>query len=274
MQYKVMTFNIQHGIDYLRRLASLPFNPAKIDLGNMTPEQMEELKKKAPRKEDPSLIDLEKVGKTIASEAPVFCALNEVRNDSHDECYTNQAKEIAAAAGMPYYYFAEAVYLGGLGPYGNALVSSWPIVEAETIKIPDPVVKDEPAYYETRCVLKAKLQSPEGKILTVLITHMGLAKQEARNAVQTILDTLDPTEPTVLMGDFNLTPDSDIIQPIFENFKSCMDLLPEGICTYPSDAPDIKIDYIFAAGPCDFVSAEIPEIIVSDHRPHTAVIKL
>lgn len=119
-----MTFNIQHGIDYLRRLSSLPFNPSKIDLSQLSPEQMEEFKKKVPHKEDPSLIDLEKVGKAIAAQGPVFCALNEVRNDSHDECYTNQAKAIAAAAGMPYYYFAEAVYLGGHGPYGNAIVSS------------------------------------------------------------------------------------------------------------------------------------------------------
>ncbi|MCF0136023.1 MAG: endonuclease/exonuclease/phosphatase family protein [Lachnospiraceae bacterium] len=272
MSYKIMTFNIQHGVDYNKRLAA--GKALKFDLAALTPEQMEEFKKQKPHKEDPSFIDLEQVGRTIAQQGPVFCALNEVRNASHDECYTDQARAIAAAAGMPYFYFAEAIYLGGKGPYGNALVSAWPILSAETVKIPDPEVKDEPAYYETRCLLKATLETPEGGKLNVMVTHMGLAKAEARNAVATVLANLDPDIPTILMGDFNLEPDHEILAPIHETFRSVGDLLPAGTKTYPSDAPDIKIDYIFAHGNVRFVSAEVPAVIVSDHLPHTAVIEL
>ena len=269
MQYKVMTFNIQHGLDHLRR-QSMP----RPDYSGLSEEQRKAAREAYMLDLDLKLIDLPKVAGGIRLVSPIFCGLNEVRDASDHPGYTDQAKTIAEEAGMGYHYFAKAIDLFEQGPYGNALVSSCPILSVETIGIPDPLVKDEDAYYETRCLLKAKLQLPDEKPLCVMVTHIGLARAEARNAIRTILENTVPGEPTVLMGDFNLEPDDEILKPLKEVYFDTTALLPEGTKTYPSHAPEIKIDYICVAGGVKAVSAEVPEIVISDHRPLTAVIEI
>ena len=49
--------------------------------------------------------------------------------------------------------------------------------------IPDPLVKDEDAYYETRCIIKAKV-NVNSELITVIVTHVGLAKSEEENAIK------------------------------------------------------------------------------------------
>ena len=275
MQYKVMTFNIQHGIDYLRSKAKRAELHRQME--TMSPEALNEFKAKMlQRTEDPTMIDLQLMADVIKKEDPILCALNEMRDISpiDDPCFGPQAAILSEMTGLPYHYFGKAIDLGERGPYGNAFISKYPIISAETIAIPDPEVKDEDAYYESRCLIKAKLALPEGKVLTLMVTHMGLAKAEARNAVACVLENLPENEPALAMGDFNLTPDSEILQPLNEKMQSATDLLPEGTCTFPSDGPNIKIDHIYAHGPIRLVSAAVPEAVASDHRPHTAIIEV
>ena len=52
---------------------------------------------------------------------------------------------------------AKAIDFGGKNPYGNAIISRYPIDEVRTVIIPDPEVKGYDGYYETRCVLVAKI---------------------------------------------------------------------------------------------------------------------
>ena len=272
MQLSIMTFNIQHGVDYNRR------DKASLKAFNeMTPEFLEKLKKAKPIGEDPSLIDLSLTVKAIQTCGAEIIALNEVRDVApglSDPCFTPQVQEIAEGLGYSYYHFGRAIDIAGKGLYGNGLVSKYPILSVETIPVPDPAVKDEPTWYESRCVIKAVIDV-NGQPLTVMVTHMGLASSEAKNAVQTVLAQVQPDMPTILMGDFNLTPDSPILQPLRSVFTDAGALLAPGAdLTYPSDAPDTKIDYIMAAGPVSFVKAEIPALVVSDHRAHTAVIEL
>ena len=269
MQYKIMTFNIQHGLDHLRRQA-LP----RPDYSGLSEEQRREVAAAYMVQIDRELIDLPKVAGGIRQIDPIFCGLNEVRNESNFPGFSDQAKTVAENAGMNYHAFGKAIDLFGQGPYGNGFVSSCPILSVETIGIPDPLVKDEDAYYETRCILKAKVQLPDGRPLTVMVTHIGLAKAEARNAVETILANTVPGEPTVLMGDFNLEPDSEILKPLWDGYTDTRPLLPAGTKTYPSHAPEIKIDYICVAGGVKALSAEVPELIISDHRPLSAVIEV
>lgn len=315
MQITVMTFNIQHGLNYLRSKK----RPAGTSV------------------EDPSLIDLSLVAEAIRSCGADIVALNEVRDVKpgiSDPCFMPQVKLVAQKLGYPYFYFGQAIEIPGKGVYGNGLISRYPICGAETVAVPDPPYRDEPVYYESRCVIRAVIDvgggsdavgesgaaekfaaagepdiagksaavcepavagEPDiagksaavcepaaagktgitGKRLTVLVTHMGLASSEAVNAVETVLSLVHPDEATVLMGDFNQTPGSPILKPLREIFTDAGELLAPGSdLTFPSDRPECKIDYIMAAGPVRFQQASIPELVVSDHRAHTAVVEL
>ena len=76
------------------------------------------------------------------------------------------------------------------------------------------------------------------------------------------------------MGDFNVTPDNPVLNPIKEKLKDAGMGFCENTPTFPSDNPKIKIDYIFVSSDIEVKHAEIPEKIASDHRVHTAEIKI
>ena len=196
--------------------------------------------------------------------------LQEMRDLGPDPDYTAQVKILAEKLGY-HYYFAKAIDFYGRSPYGNGLLSRYPILSAETVLIPDPSVKVYSGYYETRCILKAKIDIPGG--LNIIATHFGLNPDEQVSAVQTIIANL-PEERGVLMGDFNLRPNDRILKPIQERLFDTASLFTEEKVSFPSDAPDRKIDYIFTTNDLKVLEADIPALVVSDHRPHTAVIEV
>jgi len=194
--------------------------------------------------------------------------LNEMRDKGLIPDYTEQVKILAELTGMKYYYFAKAIEFPQRGPYGNGILSRVPIVKAESIPIPDPDPKGYTGYYETRCVLKAEL---EGGI-TVLVSHFGLNPDEQENAVNTVIKNLT-NEKCVLLGDFNVRPENPVLQPIRDLMKDTADHFDAPKLSFRSDNPDRKIDYIFVSPDVEVISADIPPIVASDHRPHVATVK-
>lgn len=220
-------------------------------------------------------IDFALMAKTILDCGADVVGLNEMRDlGAHPE-YAAQVETLARLTGMPYFYFAKAIDFEGsgpygpvYGPYGNGFLSKFPILSAETIPIPDPETRGYDGYYETRCLLKAKLANG----LTVLVTHFGLNPDEQENAVRTILAHL-PEERCVLMGDFNLLPEDPILAPIRSRMQDTADCFSQPKLSFPSDLPDRKIDYIFVSPDLRVLDADIPAVVASDHRPHTATIE-
>ena len=143
-------------------------------------------------------------------------------------------------------------------------MSRFPIERAETIPIPYPAVRSGTAYYEPRAVLRAKIAGH-----VVLVTHFGLNADEQENALGTVLPLLEESR-CILTGDFNVPPDAPVLSPIRAKTQDVDAFLPAGTMSFPSDEPRIKIDYIFTSRDCTVQSADIPAVVVSDHRPYFA----
>ena len=204
-------------------------------------------------------------------QGPDIVALNEVRGLGPAWEYTAQAETIAGMLGW-HCYFAPAIWFDGTSPYGNAILSRYPLLSAERILIPDPEVKDEDTYYETRCVLRARIAVAGG--ITVLVSHFGLAQSEQRNAVAKVLELLEEeTGPVILMGDFNMEPNDPILAPLLAKMEDAADKISSNSSSFPADNPEIKIDYILTKN-APVLCAEIPAIVASDHRPHTATVEV
>ncbi len=174
-----------------------------------------------------------------------------------------QAEKLAKRLGWQW-YFSEAFLDDGTEPFGNAVVSRFPIEHAETIPIPYPEVRSGTEYYEPRAVLRARIAGH-----TVLVTHFGLNPDEQDNALQTVLPLLE-ADRCILMGDFNVTPDNAVLSPIRSRMQDVDAFLPAGTMSFPSDCPRKKIDYIFTSSGYTVTSAGIPAVVVSDHRPYVA----
>lgn len=235
---RVMTFNIQHALDYKNQV-----------------------------------IDIELFVDKIQHYGADICGLNEVRGEGPLAGYTNQTEAIADGLGFNR-YFGEAIKVGGTSPYGNALVSSYPIISCETFLVPEPetfeIEYDEdgdPIHYERRGIIKA-IVDVDGKRLCVLVTHMGLYDIERRNAVGELCKIIDEIElPLILMGDFNTVPEDDALAPLYERLADTTDKsVKKCVSTYPSDSPGKKIDYIFYRN-LICLSSETVEEIISDHYP-------
>ncbi len=227
---KIMTFNTQHCLNYLEQ---------KIDFPIMA--------------------------RVIAESGADIIGLNEMRDRGKGRDYTDQTKALSELSGIPNYYFARAINMIGGGPYGNAFLSKIPIVKAQTILVPDPKIKIGKYMFETRCLLKAELENG----LTVLVIHFGLNKSEQKKAVETVLKNT-PKEKCVLMGDFNVTPDNEVLEPLREIFKDTAEFIKGDAFTFPSDKPNRKIDYIFVTKDIKVEASAVLPTVASDHRPVTA----
>ncbi len=212
-------------------------------------------------------IDFDIMAKTITDLGADIVGLNEMYNGG-EGAFLMQTGELGRRTGLVYSYFAKAIHEKE-GDYGNGFISRYPIIKAETIIIPDPNPKRTPGgYYETRCLLKATLENG----YTVLVTHFGLCRDEQENAVDTIINHI-PREKCILMGDFNVKPDDTILDPIRTKMKDTSSLFDCEKLSWPSDKPRMKIDYIFVSPDIEVISADVPSIVASDHRPHIAEIK-
>ena len=230
---KIMSFNTQHCLNYVER---------KIDYNIMA--------------------------KAIINCGADVVGLNEMYN--HPELFERcQTANLSSLTGLEHSYFAKAIDLDSGDDYGNGILSRYPILKAETIMIPDPVKKGSNDSYETRCILKVKLENG----VTVLVTHFGLNEDEQKNAVMTVLENLEK-EKCILMGDFNALPDDEVLKPIRERMKDTADAFKQTLLSFPSDNPDRKIDYIFTSEDIEIINADIPNIVASDHRPHTATVNI
>ncbi len=237
---KIMTYNIQHGANNL-------FNDD---------------------------INLDGVADILKKYQPAIVGLNEVRGEGPREDYTAQAEYIAEKAGYPYYFFGPAIMVEDENPYGNAILSKYPITSAEAVKIPDAEKVVFGTEYESRNIIKAKIDV-DGKIITVLATHFGLYPDEIVNAVYTAVENFED-EKCILMGDFNLTPDSLFITAfeLMEKFVDTASITDDPLYTYPSHEPDRKIDYMFVSRDIEVKSVTIPKTTQSDHTPYLAEIEV
>lgn len=229
---KIMTFNTQHCLNYVEQ---------KIDFDIMA--------------------------ETIRKCGADIVGLNEMRDKGIAADYENQTEILSNLTGLKNHFFAKAIDVCGANPYGNAILSKYAIVEAENIPIPDPDPKPGLSGYETRCILKAKLENS----LTVMIVHFGLNADEQKNAVNTIIRHAEK-EKCILMGDFNVSPGNEVLNPVRSIMDDVADYFKEPLFSFPSDTPRVKIDYIFATPDIKVVAADIPAMVASDHRPHTAEI--
>lgn len=212
-------------------------------------------------------IDFDAVAQVILDLGADVVGLNEIRGEGPHPDYTAQTEALAERTGMPYFYFAEALQLPH-GRYGNAILSRIPILHAETVMIPDPITpRVKSRTYETRCVLRAEL---EGGI-TVLVTHFGLNPDEKENAAATVLSQLTERR-CVLMGDFNVLPDSTVLEDIRARMRDSADVCSQPLLSFPSNRPDRKIDYLFVSPDVRVCDAAVPQIVVSDHCPYVATL--
>lgn len=245
MEFKVLTYNIMHGLDYKKLL-----NKERI-------------------------IDLDKICEIIKKSNPDIIGLNEVYNDIEEKISVPQAQYIASKLGYQYYYFGKAITIHETIEYGNAIISKYPIKNIKKHMIEDPKIKDEDVYYETRNIIECEIEINDVSYKT-FVTHIGLAKSEQKNGIDK-LKSLIKDEKVFIMGDFNMEEDNENIISLSKLVDNTSYLIDDSIkgnkLTYPSINPKIKIDYIFTKN-INVKQVQVIKEVGSDHYPVEIVVEI
>lgn len=150
--------------------------------------------------------------------------------------------------------------------WGNAVLSRYPIEHIEHLPMPN---NSEIRFNRAYLVVTLAVH---GQLVQVVATHLHHIEREPQHRlpqVRALLNRVDWSRPTVLLGDLNAQPHHREIQLLVGS-----GLLRTGPATptYPADQPRRQIDYVFATNHFSFKDVEATPTTASDHLPLTAVL--
>ena len=212
--------------------------------------------------------DLDRIAKLIVAQEPDLVALQEIDVKTTRASGVDQAAELAKLTGMHYAFGRFMKYDGG--EYGQMVLSKYPILSEENLKLPDG--------NEPRAAMIVEVKPPQfTKSLFFVGNHL-YANEEQRLAQARTLEKRfkDINAPVILAGDFNSKPTSPPMR-VLEEAGWIDPTLDSDDHTFPSDTPRIEIDYVLHRPQTafSFVSSKvIDEPVASDHRPVLTVLKV
>jgi len=230
-ELRLLTFNIRHGVD------------------------------------ENGIEGLDSIIKSIKETGAEIIALQEVDKFMPRSGFKDQAKEIAEALGYNYVY-GETINLLGI-KYGNAILSTFPIIQHENMKLYSKGI-------ETRGLLKAVVDV-NGILYNVYTTHLGLNSDERIRQIEQINQVIEEDSGyVILMGDFNEEPNTNTMQEISDRLLDSAKHIDNGdeYYTYAfySDKPNTRIDRIYVDKEITVNDHYVIEEQISDHCMVMAVI--
>lgn len=208
-------------------------------------------------------LDLPRLAEVIRAARPDVVALQEVDDRARRTGDVSQWQTYAALTGWTA-RFGEAMPFQG-GFYGQALLSRWPLEEFAVHRLPGP------ADQEPRIAVSARIRRPSGSSFRFVGLHLDASREDGSRWDQAHrLNELfaHGTEPTVMAGDFNATPDSRVMRVLFDHWTDAAAAHPEP--TIPAESPRSRIDYVLLR-PASVWRVQsvtvLPESVASDHRP-------
>ncbi|WP_054957718.1 endonuclease/exonuclease/phosphatase family protein [Paenibacillus dakarensis] len=228
---KVMSFNIHHG----------------ADVGNK--------------------LDLQRIADVIRDSGAEIIGLQEVdRYYSARSDLKDQPKELAEMLGYHYAYGANLNLAPAAGQtenrqYGTAILSKYPILEANNVFLSS-------FGKEQRGLLHAVV-NVKGVRVNVFNTHLGLDVQSRMVQAQEIIEIASAQEGhSVLVGDFNATPDSEEFKLLLQSglFVNAFEGI-EDAYTFPVVNPNRTIDYILTSPGAEHENQRVINTDASDHLP-------
>lgn len=212
-------------------------------------------------------LDMEALAQVIEQENPDVIGLQEVSRGWAINGSVDMIEWLSQRLGLPYAY----------GPtegsqWGNALLSRYPIISLGTGSLPPEDLRLRRGY------IVAEIEAG-AKDLWVVNTHLHHVEEDSDvrlRQVPVLQYAWNSAARTVIMGDFNATPDAPEIDLLTDaGFYDVGGIIgPDPGYTYYSAAPDRRIDYFWITR--DLIPAlyEVPQTTASDHLPLVVTITM
>jgi endonuclease/exonuclease/phosphatase family metal-dependent hydrolase len=183
----------------------------------------------------------------------------------------DQAAEFARRTGTTA-HFGSFMDFGG-GRYGMAMLSKLKVIKSEVVRLPEG--------REPRVAVVLLVETPGKNRLLVANVHFDWTSENLRQPqAKTLIEYLDKQDlPTVVLGDYNATPDSATIDLFRKAGFRFIEKATDKRLTWNARKPSVEIDHIairdgtratIKAGSIEV----LPEAEASDHRPVLATIQI
>jgi endonuclease/exonuclease/phosphatase family metal-dependent hydrolase len=160
----------------------------------------------------------------------------------------------------------------GVGYYGHALLSRFPLELVKVTTFPSSIPAAEP-----RGAIWARAKLDGDRTLAVFSTHLGLSRRERSHQSQELLGdgwlgSPDLTSPFVLCGDLNAVPSANTHRRLSMRLRDAQRVLgARPKATFPAMLPVLRIDHVFVSEDVRVKRAEVPwnarSRRASDHLP-------
>jgi len=212
-------------------------------------------------------LDLERIARVIRSVDPDVVALQEIDRKVERTGGVDQARIYGELTGLTPLFGAFMPYQGG--QYGMALLSRYPILESENVRLPPGA--------EPRTTLAARIHlAPSGREVWIAGIHFYRTEEERlAQAEGATAFFRDVENPVFLVGDFN----SFVGGPILTTLEKAW-WRPEkegSPLTFPANRPEREIDFILTPPQSRVRVLEyrvLDETVASDHRPVFMVVEI
>ena len=194
----------------------------------------------------------ERVVEVIAHYAPDIALLQEVDEGVKRSSFHRQVDHLGDALGMRHRGYGPNVKVG-LGRYGNAILSRWPLFDVRNHDLTLRLKKRRGALF-ARCRVR---RGKRTRTIVLYNLHLALAGFERKTQLQRLIDALPhhARTPVVLGGDFNDVWGSlgrKILEPAgFERAGSLLNTFPAILPARPLDGVyvrgDIDADHVYRA---------------------------
>jgi endonuclease/exonuclease/phosphatase family metal-dependent hydrolase len=207
------------------------------------------------------VVDLDRIAALILEYDPDLVAIQEVDSVTNRTGKVDQAQELARMTEMEHRFGRFMEYQGGA--YGMAVLSKLPILETSNYILPEGP--------EPRTALSVEIQlAGSGRRVRFIGIHFYRTDEERLAQANRLEEYLadEPHLPTILAGDFNSTPGSEVM----EHLGLSWEVVEKGTdhFTFPSYGPEREIDFFLLkpAGQFEILRQQlIDEPVISDHRP-------
>ena len=215
--------------------------------------------------------DFDAIAKVIIDTDPDLVALHEV------DFKTNRAKNYDLATELGWRVkmapiFGRAMYYDG-GEYGEAILSKYTFLNFRNVALPHSPGNEPRVAIEITTVISS------GDTIAFVGTHLDHLRDEKDRVdqVKKINEVFSINKyPTILAGDLNAKPKSNPINILEEIWGVSYDKTnPKP--TFPSDNPEIKIDYVifYPKNKWKVIETQvIQDSIASDHCAYLVILEL
>lgn len=204
------------------------------------------------------VLDYDRTAHVISEQQPDVIALQELDSmtSRSGQCY--QLGELASRTSY-YPIYGSAIDFDG-GKYGVGVLTHEPPLSTKRIPLPGE---------EPRLLLVVEM-----KDYVFACTHLDLEEAQRLASVSIIVEEAQRWQkPFILAGDWNDTPDSELLQEMMKSFT----ILSGNEATFPADEPQECLDYVasYKDHPAEAIeSIVIDEPEASDHRPLVVNLRL